>query len=727
MTPARGCYHRCSIKPPLQEPFRIGGAYHVEPSLNRVTGPNGVTRLEPKVMLVLVCLAEHAGQMVSKHRLFSAVWPDIAVSDDVLTRAISELRRLFDDDPKQPRVIETIPRAGYRLIAPITPPPADAAGGTASPSRQTATAENGPSVVLRRGRGRLRIAVPAAALILAIVAVTWWPSLRRRGETPPMQVVPLTVLPGLERWPTFSPDGDQVAFEWDGENGDNADIYITMVGSSELRRLTTNPAGDHAPSWSPDGRQIAYVRDTAESGGRIHLVSPLGGSDRTVSDVPVLARVAWSPDGRYLAAQRVAKPGGICLIPLDGGEPRQVIESKPPRADSAPAFSPDGRRLAYRSCATPIYGCDVYVLDVDRALVPMSSPRRITPSTVPLIGSLAWTRDGRSVIYNSFSPLITYLWRVEADGTRPPERVEAAGLGAAMPAVALSRDRLAFVRIVVDTDVYRFQPGRPIAPALVSSFLEAETRFSPDGRRLAFASMRSTDTFRIWTAASDGSGAQQATFGPGFQQGSPWWSPDGRRIAFDAFTDDWHTHIWTMDIDAGTPQPLTTDPGDQNVPYWSRDGRWIYFSADRGTGRDIWRVPAAGGLSHPVTRGGSGKFACESPDGQSLLYQPSDADSPLLALPINGGAARPLVECVKPSAFAAGPDGVYYVACDPGPDPALHVMDPATGRDRLLGRLEKYEYLFGPVGLAVSPDGNSVLYPRRIRDSFDLMVIENFR
>ena len=132
----------------MQEPFRIGGAYHVEPSLNRVTGPNGVTRLEPKVMLVLVCLAEHAGQMVSKDRLFSAAWPDTAVGDDVLTRAISELRRLFDDDPKQPRVIETIPKAGYRLIAPMTPPPADGAGGTASPPRQTDSAENGPSVVL---------------------------------------------------------------------------------------------------------------------------------------------------------------------------------------------------------------------------------------------------------------------------------------------------------------------------------------------------------------------------------------------------------------------------------------------------------------------------------------------------------------------------------------------------------------------------------------------------
>ena len=107
---------------PCRTRFRIGDAYHIEPSLNRVTGPNGVTRLEPKVMLVLGCLADHAGEMVSKDRLLHAAWADTAVGDDVLTRAISELRRLFDDDPKQPRIIETIPKAGYRLIAPVTRP-----------------------------------------------------------------------------------------------------------------------------------------------------------------------------------------------------------------------------------------------------------------------------------------------------------------------------------------------------------------------------------------------------------------------------------------------------------------------------------------------------------------------------------------------------------------------------------------------------------------------------
>jgi dipeptidyl aminopeptidase/acylaminoacyl peptidase len=126
---------------------------------------------------------------------------------------------------------------------------------------------------------------------------------------------------------------------------------------------------------------------------------------------------------------------------------------------------------------------------------------------------------------------------------------------------------------------------------------------------------------------------------PGREQGSPFWSPDGRRIAFDSFTDDYHWHIWTIDADGGHPRRLTTQARDENVPTWSHDGRWIYFSADQGTGRDIWRLPASGGTPERMTRGASGPFACESADGKSLLFQLKDADSPLMAMPLNGGGA----------------------------------------------------------------------------------------
>ncbi len=162
----------------MRDAFWIGESHQVEPSLNRVTGPNGVTRLEPKVMLVLACLANHAGRMVPKDRLLHAAWPDTAVGDDVLTRAISELRRLFEGDPKQPRVIETIPKSGYRLIAPVATV-ADqreaivATPSLAEPASEAVAAEGAPSSP-SKGWGRL-IAVAAGAIALSILAIvlTW--------------------------------------------------------------------------------------------------------------------------------------------------------------------------------------------------------------------------------------------------------------------------------------------------------------------------------------------------------------------------------------------------------------------------------------------------------------------------------------------------------------------------------------------------------------------------
>ncbi len=95
------------------------GHWRVDPALNSVAGPVETAHLEPKVMDVLVCLVEHASDVVSKELLLRAVWPDTCVTDDVLTRAIFELRRVFGDQVRRPRVIQTIPKRGYRLIAPV--------------------------------------------------------------------------------------------------------------------------------------------------------------------------------------------------------------------------------------------------------------------------------------------------------------------------------------------------------------------------------------------------------------------------------------------------------------------------------------------------------------------------------------------------------------------------------------------------------------------------------
>src|SRR5215831_8885277 len=93
----------------------------VQPSLNTISRNGTSTRVEPKVMEVLVCLSHHAGRPVSKEELLETVWRDTFVSDDVLKRSVSELRRVFEDDARESRVIETIPKRGYRLLAAVQP------------------------------------------------------------------------------------------------------------------------------------------------------------------------------------------------------------------------------------------------------------------------------------------------------------------------------------------------------------------------------------------------------------------------------------------------------------------------------------------------------------------------------------------------------------------------------------------------------------------------------
>ena len=96
------------------------GSWIVDPSLNSMSCEGRAVRLEPKVMGVLLCLAEHPGETLSKEQLLQAVWPNIIVTEDVLKRCIAELRRAFGDDARNPHIIETISKRGYRLLAPVS-------------------------------------------------------------------------------------------------------------------------------------------------------------------------------------------------------------------------------------------------------------------------------------------------------------------------------------------------------------------------------------------------------------------------------------------------------------------------------------------------------------------------------------------------------------------------------------------------------------------------------
>ena len=239
----------------------------------------------------------------------------------------------------------------------------------------------------------------------------------------------------------------------------------------------------------------------------------------------------------------------------------------------------------------------------------------------------------------------------------------------------------------------------------------------------------------VWIAGADGSEPAQLTHGPGRWQDSPAWSPDGGQIAFQSRAADGSWHIWMVDIESGIQQQITADPGDQNMPTWSHDGDWIYFSWKQANARDfwqrdIWRTRVRKGSMEQVTRGGGGYVGRESADRKTLLYQPTLRTSPVMAQPLAGGAPGMLIACAIGTAVAVTDSGIYYVPCSAGfaPGPTtVRVMDPATGKDREVGKLEQYHVGLLTAGFAVSPDGKTILYSRTVSSGADLMMIENFR
>src|SRR5215472_5923979 len=100
--------------------FKLG-SWLIEPGLNTVSRNGTSIRVAPKAMGVLLCLAYHAGETVSKETLLRTVWPDTFVSDEVLKVSISDLRRALEDDAREPTLIQTVPKRGYRLVAPVVP------------------------------------------------------------------------------------------------------------------------------------------------------------------------------------------------------------------------------------------------------------------------------------------------------------------------------------------------------------------------------------------------------------------------------------------------------------------------------------------------------------------------------------------------------------------------------------------------------------------------------
>ena len=580
--------------------------------------------------------------------------------------------------------------------------------------------------------------------------MVWLGSLRRAAESPepPLRVTPLTTYPGYEVAPSFSPSGDQVAFAWDGDNQDNFDIYVKLVGEGTPLRLTDDKAEDRSPAWSPDGRQIAFMRfgSQPEGAADVMLAPPIGGPGRRLARIDSPLRIggqwwsslslAWSPDGKHLAV--VARdspraPYGIFLLSVDTGEKRRLTQPRVSTGlDLSPDFSPDGQKVAFvRWTASSV--AEIYVVRVTGG-----QPERVTDLGA-YIGGLAWTSDGREIIFSAGLQAGGALYRIPASGGNP-RQVAAAGEAYGKPALAPQARRLAYPRFVFDYNIWRIDFAsagvrKPMRPLIASTRTDVSGRFSPDGKRIVFASNRS-GTMEIWVCDADGSNALQLTSFNGPLVGTPRWSPDARSIVFDSRPGG-NADIFVVGASGGAPRRITADPSEDVVPSWSRDGRWIYFASNRSGEQQVWKVPVEGeepegAAAVQVTRQG-GVVAFESPDGKWVYYAKTRGrPNAIWRVPAVGGEEAPVVaglSSIRPS-WTVVEEGVYFADRDPASFPGegwgVKFLNLRDGRVSLITELPNRPH-HGSGGLDVSPNGAWLIVSQQDQSGSDLMLAENFR
>jgi Tol biopolymer transport system component/DNA-binding winged helix-turn-helix (wHTH) protein len=697
--------------------FRVG-EWTVQVELNSMVRDGVVRHIEPKVMKVLLTLSAQQGRVVSKEELISTVWPDTFVGDDVLTRCISILRRITEDDPHTPHFIQTIPKVGYRLVATVSELAVEVQNDVptiqGSTILTTKPAAVSPAETSSRQGRRIGWTV-AATLFVASLFVMWSyqkDRIKLIGASVPFETLQFTSYAGEQIQPAFSPDGKQIAFVWISENTSSRRIYIKTIGTEEVKQLTSDTDEQFSPTWSPDGRQIAYLARSTEG---LSLSVANVKSQETPRKLLIPQQpshweqgaLSWAPSGKsliYPDHAGTSPDSSIFLLDLQTFNTRPI--TTPPagwEGDLNPAYSPDGRWIAFTRAS------ETAVRDIFFMSTATGELHALTHDHMN-IDSLTWTADSSFIIFSSNRGGKYGLWKIGLKG-KTPERLTVGTEDAYQPAVGPRPSQLAYTQGSAIWSILRFQQssGKETSvqsdAVLTSTQQDSAPSLSPDGSFFAFQSRRSGNQ-EIWVASQAGDQLRQLTFMAGPLTGSPSWSNRGNKILFDSRPGG-HSHIFCVSAAGGRPKQLTFGDANDITPRWSHDDQSIYFRSNRGDRWQLWRVSATGGDPQPVTTG-DGIVPQESPDGKWLYYTRGNEDG-IWRVPPSGGPETQIL--AQPSANYWGywqvtSRGIFYL--DRGASSgAIRIFDPDTKVTSLYTMLREVPPVYS--GLAVAQAGKIAL------------------
>ncbi len=452
--------------------------------LTRELRKRGVrVRLQEQPFRLLQALLERPGQIVTREEIKEKLWPDdtFVDFDKSLNTAAQKLRQALGDSADSPRFMETIPRQGYRFLAPL---------GIDDESPVAAAASSEPQLK----KALISVSV-LAAILLAGLVWTWTSQPRTSEDWNGLQLRRITYDDGLAMTPTVSADGKFVAYASDRAGEGKLDIWLQQLGAGEPLRLTFGAENEFEPAFSPDGRLIAYRSE--KDGGALYTIPTLGGDPRFLA--PLGRRPRFSPDGGqivYWVGTERSSTGAIYVIATNGGEPRELY------AGRSPVWSADGERLLFLTGKTGVRGGRWAVGDLSAEQEPIAvsneifahvSSHRFYLFFVPSV----WLPDGRA-LFSGVAGDGLNLWSVPVspDGeTDEGARRLTFGSGREVDAFSSPSGRVVFSSSPLNLDVWSLPTETNTARVLgepVRLTSSAATEFWPeislDGDTLTYRS-----------------------------------------------------------------------------------------------------------------------------------------------------------------------------------------------------------------------------------------------
>jgi Tol biopolymer transport system component/DNA-binding winged helix-turn-helix (wHTH) protein len=585
-----------------------GVIFHADRNL--VERGSEMIRLSPKSAAVLRLMIEQSGQVLGRDEILDQVWAGRYPTDDVLTHAVTEIRRALKDEPAAPTFIETIPKVGYRLL--VSP-------GVEQPAEPR----------------RWWLAGIAAGTAIAMAGI-WLHSSGNASRMPVFdQYEALTVSvdhprllvaeAGNEFLGAVSPDGVQLAYI-EVDQG-MADLKLKQVATGAVQDLThTLNQDEGAPIWTPDGRRLVFREVDSDGRCALYTLEPdTGKKDQLVTGCARYTRMDISPDGQWLVYSAEytdsATPAnlrnlGIYRVRMDGsGLERITFAETPNRHDIRPRFSPDGRWLAFLRTGARH----------DRRLMiqELGSRSAQVVNTDSWITSFDWHPNGRVLLMSAHRSELHQMEALDL-ARREIHSLDLTGVG---NVISHPNGRQVIYQLLDgDTDIWALHLdgtgwGQP-EPLVAGDGLDFQPALSSDGHWLAYCSTRS-GLAELYLRDLDSGEERALTDRTGGGPAGPVWSPDNRRLAF-MVQHDKSSRAWIATIGEVGAGPIEELAGDQIANLsWSLDGRWLYYISERSGAWQLWRWDTGGGPREMLTEQGAESVQIAD-DGQVYFSREQD-------------------------------------------------------------------------------------------------------